>query len=181
LATDFFQVDCAITLQRWYVFFVMEVGSRTVHTLGVTAHPTGEWVTQQARNLLLQLVDRTDTFRFLIRDRDSKFTNAFDAVFIGNGTRVLKTAPQAPKMNAFAERWVRTARAECLDRMLIFSARHLHTVLHQYTAHYNTGRSHRALNLRAPGDDPTIIPFPARRIRRRQILGGLVNEYHQVS
>ncbi|MFE6157599.1 integrase core domain-containing protein [Streptomyces sp. NPDC056486] len=95
-----------------------------------------------------------------------------------NSTQVLKTAPQAPKMNAFAERWVRTARSECTDRMLIFGERHLRTVLGQYTRHYNTGRAHRSLKLRAPGDDPTIAPFPADRIRRRKILGGLLNEYH---
>ncbi|MFD4652596.1 integrase core domain-containing protein [Streptomyces sp. NPDC058441] len=181
LATDFFHVDCAITLKRLYVFFMMEVGTRTVHVLGVTPHPTGDWGTQQARNLFLQLGDRAHPFRYLIRDRDAKFTQAFDAVFAGNGIQVLKAAPQAPKMNAFAERWIRTVRAECTDRMLIFGERHLRSVLDQYATHYNAARAHRSLDLRAPGDDPTVIPFPARRVRRRKILGGLLNEYHRAS
>ncbi|WP_406102821.1 integrase core domain-containing protein [Streptomyces sp. NBC_01003] len=150
-------------------------------TLGVTTHPTGDWITQQARNPLLQLGDRAHPFRFLNRDRDAKLPQAFDTVFAGNGTQVLKATPQAPKMNAFAERWTRTARAECTDRMLIFGERHLRTVLDQYATHYNTTRAHRSLDLHTPGDDPTAIPFPAGRIRRRKILGGLLNEYHRAS
>jgi transposase InsO family protein len=99
-----------------------EVGTRTVHILGVTANPTGEWVTQQARNLMLQCGVRAGAFKYLIRDRDTKFTAAaFDVVFTANGTEVLKTAPQTPRMNAYAERWVRTARSECTDRMLVYN------------------------------------------------------------
>ncbi|WP_406109182.1 integrase core domain-containing protein [Streptomyces sp. NBC_01003] len=180
-ATDFFHVNCAITLKRLYVSFVMELGSRTAHVLGVTTHPTGDWITQQARNLPLQLGDPAHPFRFLNRDRDTKFTQAFDTVLAGNGTQVLKAAPQAPKMNAFAERWTRTAPAEYTDRMLIFGERHLRTVLVQYATHYNTTRAHRSLDLHAPGDDPTVIPFPAGRVRRRKILDGLLNEYHRTS
>ncbi|MFD8092165.1 integrase core domain-containing protein [Streptomyces malaysiensis] len=162
-----------VFLRRLYVFFVMEIATRRVNVLGVTARPTGAWVTQLARNLLIDLEERAGCFRFLIRDRDSKFTAAFDAVFAGNGTAVIPTPPQSPRSNAFAERWIRTARAECTDRLLITGERHLRTVLTAYAKHYNTGRAHRSLDLRAPDDDPNIIPLPA-----RQVLGGLLNDYH---
>ncbi|MEU5032118.1 integrase core domain-containing protein [Streptomyces milbemycinicus] len=146
--------------------------------MGVTARPTGAWVTQLARNLLMDLGDRAGCFRFLIQDRDSKFTAVFDAVFAGNGTAVVPTLPQSPRSNAFAERWIRTARAECTDRLLITGERHLRTVLTTYAEHYNAGRPHRGLDLRAPDDDPHIIPLPAGTVRRRQVLGGLLNEHH---
>ncbi|MEU1804205.1 helix-turn-helix domain-containing protein [Streptomyces sp. NPDC019937] len=133
--------------------------TRRVHVLGVSARPTGAWVTQLARNLLMDLGDRAGRLRFLIRDRDSKFTAAFDDVFAGNGTAVTPTPPQSPRSNAFAER-------------------HLRTVLTTYAEHYNAGRPHRSLDLRAPDDDSNIIPLPAGTIRRRQVLGGLLNEYH---
>ncbi|GAA0551533.1 integrase core domain-containing protein [Streptomyces mordarskii] len=170
-----------VFLKRLYVFFVMEIATRRVHVLGVTARPTGAWVTQLARNLLMDLGDSAGCFRFLIRDRDSKFTAAFDAVFSGNGTAVTPTPPQSPRSNAFAERWIRTARAECTDRLLITGERHLRTVLTTYTEHYNGGRAHRSQDLRAPDDDPNSIPLPAAAVRRRQVLGGLLNEYRTTS
>ncbi|MGW7695380.1 integrase core domain-containing protein [Streptomyces asiaticus] len=180
LACDFMHVE-TVFLRRLYVFFVMEIKTRRVHVLGVTARPTGAWATQLARNLLMDLEERAGCFRFLIRDRDSKFTAAFDAVFVGNGTDVIPTPPQSPRSNAFAERWIRTARAECTDRLLITGERHLRAVLTTYAVHYNAGRAHRSLALRAPDDDPNVIRLPAAAVSRRQILGGLLNEYHATS
>ncbi|WP_246144873.1 integrase core domain-containing protein [Actinacidiphila oryziradicis] len=170
-----------MVLKRLYVFAVMEVGTRTVHILGVTAHPTAAWATQLARNLLSDLGDRATGFRYLLRDRDSRYTQAFDAVFTTDGIKLLKSAPQAPRMNAHIERFIRTARAECTDRLLIYNEQHLRHVLAEYAQHYNSGRPHRALQLRAPADDPDVIPFPAQRIQRHDVLGGLIHEYRNTA
>jgi len=146
LACDFFHVDCAVTLRQVYVFFVIEVGTRYVHVLGVTAHPDGAWTLQQARNLLMDLGERATRYQFLIRDRAGQFTDAFDAVFASTGIAVVKIPPRSPRANADAERWVRTARAEVTDRMLIAGSRHLHAALDEYAVHYNQHRPHRAGN-----------------------------------
>jgi transposase InsO family protein len=180
LAADFFHVD-TVALTRLYAFAVMEVGTRTVHILGITAHPTAAWATQLARNLLADLDQRTSDFRYLLRDRDSRYTHAFDAVFTADGIEILKTAPQAPKMNAHVERFIRTARTECTDRLLIYNEQHARRVLADYAEHYNSSRPHRALQLRAPADDPDVIPFPAQRIKRHDLLGGIIHEYHDTA
>ncbi|GDY52158.1 hypothetical protein SVIO_027810 [Streptomyces violaceusniger] len=175
LACDFMHVD-TVFLKRLHVFFVMEIATRRFQALGVTAHPTSAWATQLARNMLTDLDDRAGRFRLLIRDRDSKFTAPFDAVFVGNGTAVIPTPPQSPRSDAYAERWIRNPRAECTDRLLITGERHLRTALNQYAEHDNAGRAQRGLDLRAPDDAPNVIPLPAAMVRRRQVLGGLLNE-----
>ena len=164
------------------MFFVLEVGTRRVHILGVTRHPTGEWVTQQARNLMLTLGERADGFRFLVRDRDTRFTASFDAVFAASGISVLRSPPSAPKANAYAERWVSTIRRECLDRILIFGERQLRHVLTEFEDHYNTHRPHRALAQCSPIDPGRTQQFClAGPVRRTQVLGGLINEYQHAA
>jgi putative transposase len=180
LPWTFFHVDCAVTLKRIYVFFALEVGSRYVHILGTTSHPTGPWTTQQARNLLMDLDDRAATFRFLVRDRAGQFTISFDAVLAGAGIDTVKIPPRCPRANCFAERFVLTARTELTDRILILGERHLRTVLAQYSAHYNGRRPHRALSLLVPSPDHPAPDLACKRIRRRPVLGGLI-EYERAA
>jgi transposase InsO family protein len=181
LATDFFHVDCAVTLRRVYVFFVIEVGTRYVHVLGVTAHPDGPWTVQQARNLLMDLGDRAADFRFLVRDRAGQFTQAFDAVLSGTGMEVVKIPSRSPRANAYAERFVLTARTEVTDRMLIFGERHLRTILTEYEAHYNGRRPHRSRHLRPPRPDHPVADLSRKRTERQPLLGGLINEYKRAA
>jgi transposase InsO family protein len=180
LAIDFFTVE-TIGLARLYVLFVIEVERRRVHLLGVSAHPVGEWVTQAARNLLMDLAERTDRFRFLVRDRDTKFTATFDAVFAAAGIDVVKTPPRSPQANAYAERWVASVRAECLDWVLIRSAGHLHRVMTIYVEHYNRGRPHRSLDLQAPIPSGQAQPVGDGLVQRVDVLGGLIHEYQRAA
>lgn len=181
LATDFFTVE-SIRLRTLYVLFFIEIGTRKVRLVGVTEHPNGPWVAQRAREVSTGLAEDRYQAKFLIRDRDTKFTAAFDAVFEADGVTIVQTPVQAPNANAFAERWVRTVREDCLDWLLITGPRHLERVLTDYIDHYNFERPHRGLDLatpvpsdRAPPPDETDRP---RTIRRRDRLGGLVHEYH---
>jgi putative transposase len=183
LACDFLHVD-TICLTRIYVLFLIEVASRRVHLLGATTNPTGQWVAQAARNLVLDLGEHAHRFRFLIRDRDAKYTAMFDTVFQSEGIQVLLTPAQAPRANALAERWVRTVRRECLDRILIYNSRHLLTVLYEYLTHYNQHRPHQGREQRPPERD--TLPAPVAdlgltRVRRRTVLHGLINEYQQAA
>ena len=180
LAIDFAHVD-TVFLRRLYILVVIEHDRRYVHIAGITAHPTGAWVTQQARNLLMDLGDRADRFRFLIRDRDSKFTTAFDDVFAGADIRIIRIPPRAPRANAIAERFIGTLRRECLDHILIAGARHLDVVLREYVQHFNNHRPHRSLHQRPPAGDVPPLSGAGIRVLRRDRLGGLVHEYLQVA
>ena len=183
LACDFLTVE-TVGLTRLYVLFFVELDRRQVHLAGITAHPTGAWLSQAARNLLMELGERADEFRYLIRDRDAKFVAAFDAVFTATGIDVVKIPPRAPKANAFAERWVRTVRTECLDWTLIWNAQHLDRVLTRYLEHYNTARPHRSLDLDVPVPKAvaTVTALPTTGcVERVDVLGGLIHEYRRAA
>jgi transposase InsO family protein len=181
LAADFFHVDCAVTLRRLYCFFVIEVGSRHVHILGVTQNPDGPWTTQQIRDLLINLGDRAAGFRFLIRDRAGQFTGSFDAVLASAGIEAVMIPTRSPRANAYAERFVLTVRTEVTDRMLIFGERHLRTVLTQYTPHCNGRRPHRSRQLRPLRAAHPVADLSQQRIQRRTVLGGLISEYERAA
>jgi putative transposase len=180
LACDFLHVD-TVFLKRLYVFFVMEIQTRRVHILGVTARPAGPWTAQQARNLLMDLGERASQFSFLIRDRDSKFTAVFDEVLAGNGARIIKTPVRAPRANSFAERYAGTLRRECLDHLLIHGERHLRRILAEYARHYNKHRPHQSREQRPPLHEPGQPVDITSRIRRRQVVHGLINEYRRAA
>jgi putative transposase len=175
VACDFLTVETAF-LQRIYVLFFISLETRRIEYIACTANPDGRWVAQQARNLVMQL-GHEQRFRFLVRDRDAKFSHSFDEVFRTEGMRVIRTPIRAPNANAYAERWVRTLRADCLDRILIVGCHHLERVLRVYRSHYNEHRPHRALCLVPPdGRDPTPLAA-TQNLRRHDLLGGLIHEY----
>jgi putative transposase len=181
LAVDFFTVE-TVCLQRLYVLFFVELGSRRVHLAGCTVNPSGTWITQQARELTWRLAERSTPVRFLIRNRDSKFTRDFDTVFRSEGVEIVRTPVRAPKANAIAERFVRTVRAECLDWLLVLNRRHLERVLRVFLDHYNGHRPHRALNLAPPDQERQTLRLATSSdpagVERRDRLGGLIHEYN---
>ena len=185
VACDFFTVD-TVLFRRLYVLVFIELATRQVYLAGITANPTGEWATQQARNIIETFVERTQPIRFLIHDRDSKFTAAFDEVFRSDGIRTIRTPVRAPRANAFIERWIGTVRRECLDRILILNRRHLERALPVYIRHYNEHRPHRSLDQRPPIEEPppgsktnadVDVDLDLDHVRRRDLLGGLIHEY----
>ncbi|MCA1698230.1 MAG: integrase core domain-containing protein [Actinobacteria bacterium] len=187
LECDFLTVD-TLFMRRFYVLFFIELATRRIRLAGITTNPDGRWVTQQARNLLMELDDENVRPLFLIRDRDSKFTGEFDDVFRSEGIRVIKAPVRAPKARAHAERWVGTVRRECLDRLLILGRRQLNRVLATYIRHYNEHRPHRSLRQQPPratlmlsDEQPTAEVIDLDRIRRRDLLGGLIHEYELVA
>jgi putative transposase len=179
-AADFVHVD-TVLLRRIYALIVIEHGTRRVHLAGITSNPDGAWTTQAARNFLMDLGQRTASVKFLIRDRAGQFTDSFDAVFTAEGIRILASPPQAPRANAICERVIGTLRREVFDRLLIVHEHHLRLLLTEYLRHYNTARPHRALGQLAPAQAETRPPEPinlaGHQIRRKQVLGGLINEY----
>jgi putative transposase len=178
IACDFLTVE-TVRLKTLYVLVWIELHTRTVRLGGLTTNPDSAWVIQQARNLVMNLQEEGRDVRFFIHDRDSKFTASFDEVFASEGIRVIRTPIQAPNANAFCERWIGTARAECLDWVLVFGRRHLERVLRTYVRHYNEARPHRGLDLRTPRGDrtPPDLQVSAGNVRKRDVLGGLVHEY----
>jgi transposase InsO family protein len=192
VATDFFHVD-TVLLKRLYVLFFIELGRRRVWITGVTAHPNAAWVTQQARNVTGDLADADIAVKFLVRDRDTKYVASFDEVFKAEGTEIVKTLFRTP--NAFAERFVRTVRSECLDHLLVVNEAHLERLLRDYACHYNSHRPHQGLSQEIPAPtrtDPLAVvrASDARhrhlrglsyRIRRHDRLGGLIHEYDRAA
>ena len=177
VACDFFTVE-SVFLRRYYVLFFIAHATRRVWLAGCTRNPTGEWVTQQARNFGIDLADQS--VRFLIRDRDSKYTTRFDEVFRSEAIRIVKTPVRAPRANGIAERFVRTVRSECLDWLLILNRRHLERVLCVYVEHYNTQRPHRALAL-CPPQFEEAERSSSSEVHRRDHLGGLIHEYYRAA
>ncbi len=183
LVCDFFTIE-TLALQRIYVLFFLSLATRRLEFIACTANPDGAWVTQQARNLVMQLGEQERRFQLLIHDRDTKFGRAFEDVFRSEGIEVIRTPVRAPNANAFAERWVRTIRSDCLDRILILGRRHLEAVLHVYTKHYNEHRPHRALQLAPPDGGNSTADGNAHAtagLRRRDLIGGLIHEYRRAA
>ena len=181
LACDFFTVNLLNGTQA-YVLAVIEHATRRVRVLGVTQHPTGAWTAQQARNLLMDLGDQAHQLKFMIRDRGSNFTTAFDAVLADAGIRTVLCNVRTPRMNAIAERWIGGCRRELLDHTLVWNQSHLRRILREYETHHNQHRPHRSLNAAAPLKPlPEPVDLEQYRVRRQTRAGGAINEYHLVA
>jgi putative transposase len=176
LACDFFTVE-TLFLQTIYVLVFIEIGSRRIHFVGCTAHPNGAWVTQQARQIMWELTEREPHIRFLIRDNDKKFTAAFDTVFRCEGIDVIPTPVRAPNANAFMERWIRSAREECLDKLLIVNQAHLRRVMREYAEFFTTARPHQGLDQQIP--IPKTSSQGQGQVRCRNVLGGIIHDYYR--
>jgi len=176
LACDFLTVE-TLFLKTLYVLFFIEIGTRRVYLAGVTDHPDGPWAAQQARQHVWELQERRTTFRHLIHDRDSKYTGVFDTVFTSEGINVIRTPVRAPNVNTFAERWIRTLREECLDNLLIINEAHLRNVLVEYLEYYNVRRPHQGLAQQSPVPRQAVKPNGL--VKKRQVLGGIINDYHR--
>jgi len=178
LACDFFTVE-TLRLQTLYVLFFIEIGTRKIHVAGCTAKPTAAWMTQRARQLVWKLQEEGRAMRFLLHDRDAKFSASFDIVFASERIEIILTPYQAPNANAYAERWVRSVREECLDHLLIFNERHLDYVLRRYGKYHNHGRPHQGIGQEIPdstNDHPREGP-----VQRRDVLGGLIHDYYRAA
>ena len=180
MATDFFTVD-TVLFKRLYVLFAIEHASRRAHLLGVTEHPDNGFVTQVAQDLVGDLAETGHQVKFLVRDRDTKFTASFDEVFRSEGAEVIKAPVRAPRANALAERFVRTVRVECLDWTLVLGRRHLEAVLREYFCHYNEQRRHRGLDLGVPAGAAAPNRSAGPEVQRHDVLGGLIHEYRPVA
>ena len=178
LACDFLTVE-TLFLKTLYIFFFIEIGTRRIHIAGITEHPNGHWVAQQARNFGWFLQEDDTNYVCLIRDNDSKYTDSFDNVFESEGINIICTPFKAPNANTFAERWVRTLRTECLYNILVVNESHLRRVLTEYVEYYNSRRPHQGLNQQSPIPSPP--PEPSGAIQRRKILGGIINDYFRIS
>jgi transposase InsO family protein len=180
VACDFFTVD-TVLFRRLYVLVFIELATRQVHLAAITANPTGEWATQQSRNIVQKFAERTEPIRFLIHDRDSKFTAAFDEVLAGNSTRIIKSPARSPSASSFAERYVGTLRRECLDHLLIHGERHLRRVLAEYARHYNEHRPHHSREQRPPLHQPGQPADATASIKRTRIVQGSISEYRRAA
>jgi putative transposase len=176
LACDFFTVE-TLFLRTIYVLIFIEIGCRRVHFAGCTTHPDKTWVTQQVRQVMWEIDSRHPTIRFLIRDRDRKYTRAFDAVFRVQEVAVIPTPYRAPNANAFAERWIRSVREECLDKLLIINQAHLRRIMREYVVFFNTARPHQGIDQQIP--IPNSTHNTNGPVRRRNVLGGIIHDYYR--